>query len=203
MRILEGSKKKEFGADNINTEYFAFLCKIIASEPTSFYWTLFTKDFTWTLQDDAKHASTGKKLREAFINKYPYKKSQEDLIVELEDLKGPCSVFEMLIGLSIDIEMFTSGKRSHDYEPRYTKATFNEMINNLRLNRMAKDDATHNLNTTLLNMWLERTFSKYGGGSPFPIKWKTCPDQRIRPIWDQAVSYLGENYFIGDMDDEA
>jgi hypothetical protein len=197
MRIKEERKPKVFGEAGLTMDYFNFLCKITGTTAPineQFHWSLFAKDFTWTLPEDAARAAAGKKLRDAFIKRYL--KADDDILSVLD---GPCSILEMLIGLAVEIEAFTISEKNHDYEGRYVKATFNELINNLRLNRLAKDEAGHILNDTLLNSWLERTYSRYGDGGLFPIKWKNCPDQRIRPIWDQALSYLGENYFIGDI----
>lgn len=106
---------------------------------------------------------------------------------------GPCSCLEMLIALSQDImDMMV------DSNPEFTDGYFFwRMIENLNLIQFddeAFDDwRCEDLVEDILNVWLDRLYSRNGVGGLFPLR-RTREDQRRVETWYQAQAWLLENF---------
>jgi hypothetical protein len=175
-------------------DYFLWLVNIIEVEGsehycTEFLWTLFRREFYWSVPNDNNRAEDGKKLREAFLRDnglsiYSYYYGYLD---------GPCSVLELLIGLAYRIDFILM---SSDNEPRVHK-WFWEMVDNLKLEQCSDNDPyikeKMSKNHELISVFLDRKYDRFGNGGIFPLKHYTS-DQREVEIWYQMMTYLDERY---------
>lgn len=146
--------------------------------------TLHNIEFTYILGRDDNREEDGVDLREDY--KVP---SCFDADIEEAFYAHWCSVLEMMVALSIRVDKEYIG----DPAEEHPEAFFMEMIKNLGLDRMVngryrEEDVNH-----IIYRWLDRKFDRDGRGSPFPLK-HNIRDQRKLEIWDQMISYIGENY---------
>lgn len=144
-------------------------------------------EFIYILDRDGNRYDDGIRLRddyeipEEFADGY---NNYDDLINEFMD--KPCSVFEMLIALSIrvDDEFIGDPKEEHPEE------FFMIMLRNLRLDKFRNCSRECG---DIISVWLDRRFDRDGRGSPFPLK-RPIGNQRDVEIWDQMMAYINENY---------
>jgi len=114
--------------DHILDSYFLWLCKLVGVEKgeDTYYMLLkrlHSKEFSWYVPNDDNRASDGIKLRDTWVDTAGLG------YYELDILEGPCSVLEMLIGLSFRInEILSDADSTDDVGP-----WFWEMVNNLGL----------------------------------------------------------------------
>lgn len=172
--------------------YFKFLYRIVDvksnhdnSDYTLLLEHLHNIDFYSFVPNDDNRAEDGKKLRIIFDEE-----ANTGLSLSPEE---PCSVLEMLIGLSFRMENELLDGTSE----KKVDECFWELIDNLGLtwtNNFAyvkhggSDKIDH-----LINILLSRKYAKNGRGGIFPMK-NTPNDQREVEIWYQMSEYLLEKY---------
>lgn len=177
--------------DEIKTDYFEWLCGLVGLDRE--HWTLaktlHRTEFYWSVANDDNRASDGIRLRDIFEDESPYE--------NYRCLQGPCSLLEMLIGLSIRIEDILSDPDSWDR----TGDRFWEMISNLGIDEFTDDSYYENNGDRIvqdrINTFLSRTYKICGRGGLFPLKYPER-DQRKVEIWYQMSAYLLENYNIDE-----
>lgn len=142
--------------------------------------------FTHYVPNDGNRAYDGERLREVFVDDLGLGEYEFSLLIQ-----RPCSVLEMLVGLSRRIPEMVSDKEPAQW--------FWEMIDNLDLSRYS-DDAYYNeggivyVRDIVLNM-MKRNYTYGGDGGLFPLR-NPKKDQRKVEIWYQLQNYLNENYQI-------
>lgn len=138
---------------------------------------LYLREFTWIVELDDNQAAYGNQLREFY----------EDRFGEYPEIKGYCTVLEMLIGLAIREEemMYEPG----DEQP---ETMFWFMIRNLGLNGMTDDEYDASFVNERIRIFLERKYSENGsGGGLFVVK-HPPKDMRKVDIWYQMNWFLTE-----------
>ena len=149
---------------------------------------LHRKEFYWTISNDDNRAEDGRKLRTRFCAETGY--------ADMDFLYGPCSVLEMIIGLSIRIE----NDIVWDYEkPDRTRDWFWMMIDNLGFGdcRDALYDADMDEYVSYrIDILLDRRYERNGQGGLFPLNDPLEKDQRDVEIWDQMAEFLCENNIV-------
>lgn len=158
--------------------YFSFLTEKVYNSNLNdaVCYELLSVPFTWdeNIITDANRADDGLSLRSLFY-------------YDEHDISGmcdsPCSVLEMLVAMSIRIEMDIMGEPGDDHPGRW----FELMMKNLRIGRYTPvNDALMKI-----DIWLHREYEANGVGSLFPLR-EFPGDQRDLPIWDQMSFYLSE-----------
>ena len=176
----------------IEAEYYYWLCDIINVDQYNVsYWLLIKKlqdtEFIDKVPNDDNRIDDGKKLRDIFADETGY--------TNYTFLDGPCSMLEMLIGLSIRIEDILEDCEEGDR----TRVWFWEMIKNLGLDKY--DDESYfdhggsDAIVEILDKLINRKYGRNGNGGLFPLK-DAKKDQRNVEIWYQMCAYLLENYYI-------
>jgi len=177
-------------SDRIQNEYFEYLydyvCEGRAHNGISYkklFMLLHDIEFTFTIDRDSNRASDGIELRRNFAY---YTKPEEDydIIVEILD-KKPCSVLEMMIGLSIRCDEYLD-------DPRYgdrLKQWFWTMLKTLGLNMMTDDRFDRNIAEIIILRFLNREYDYDGKGGLFYIP-KCNEDLRKLEIWTQLCWFL-------------
>lgn len=175
---------------NIHQAYFQWLCNMIRATDGEKSWWILMKDlyhkkFYSIVAHDENRAFDGLELREDFYKEIWYPK--------YEEIKGECSLLEMLIGLARRIGYETMDPYS-DVEDT-TAFWFWEMIKNLGL--MIYDDEHYAENhgnyfvEEILDDFVERRYKRNGKGGLFPLE-RSRKDQRRIEIWYQMSAYLNE-----------
>lgn len=178
--------------EDIKQAYFLWLCNLVNIGRTTrdqnrrdLAWSLHQKEFYWSVPNDDNRAEDGKKLRENFADAV--------LTEDCRCLDGPCSVLEMLIGLSQRIEYILREPSAGNRVSRW----FWELVNNLELLAFTDDDLDSRrqarINDIILDNLLERRYSQSGKNGLFPLV-TNYGDQRKIEIWYQLMHYLDENY---------
>lgn len=173
--------------NEVRDEYFEWLTFLVDLNRDSMLLAkaLHEIEFYSIIANDDNRAEDGKMLRNIF--------KDETLFDDYSSLDGPCSVLEMLVGLSIRMESILEDPEEEDRTP----AWFWLMLTNLGLNHLT-DDNYKRLNGDLkvrkvIEDLLGRDYSRSGKGGLFPLK-DAKKDQRKVEIWYQLSSYLIENY---------
>jgi len=167
--------------------YFQFLSNIVGRNGYDLLLRhLHRIEFYSLVPNDDNRGEDGKKLRDIFFEEVGYMASSS-----LPE--GPCTVLEMLIGLSYRVENELAGN------PRgiLAREAFWIFIDNLDLawcddvgylNRLAAE-----IIDDVIGVLLDRKYMRNGTGGIFPLL-KTRKDQRKVEIWYQMSEYLLENY---------
>lgn len=100
----------------------------------------------------------------------------------------PCSVLEMLVGLSQRMNGFL-GWNGNDQSGNL----FWEMLENLGLDRFTDERYSSKDVSLILNRWMGRRFEPNGVGGIFPIE-ITHRDQRGLEFWAQMNEYISLKY---------
>lgn len=174
-------------------EYFQWLCDLVQiNDPDNSYFLLanflFNRPFTWSVPMDANRSEDGMQLREEFEYDTNYRAFHVDDI--------PCTMLEMLIGLSTRIDGIMQSE-THEDISRW----FWELLGNLEMD-IFNDDDYYELGgegelDKKLRRFLERKYKKNGEGGLFPLsdyKRLGFSDQRLTQIWYQMQAYLNEKY---------
>lgn len=172
--------------DRIENEYFEWLYNLICgerfAEQISFRKLLIhlhSIEFTYSIPKDSNRAEDGKDLRWRFA----IYSGDRDLANYLD---GPCSVLEMMIGLSIRCE-----ENIMD-DPNIGDRTgqwFWGMISNLGLGSMFDNRFDKQLVDKAVTIFLNREYEPNGKGGLFTIR--NCDsDLRTVEIWHQLCWYL-------------
>lgn len=148
------------------------------------YMVLHNIEFTWIIDRDDNREGDGVELRDDYDIPYPWRSVESEAFFE-----RPCSVMEMLVGLSIRVDNEFIGDPAEEHPEIF----FMEMIKNLKLDRFIGDRYQKEDVIRIVKRWLDRNFDRDGRGSPFPV-YKDHRDQRKLEIWDQMNSYINEKY---------
>lgn len=168
--------------------YFRWLCSKVEADRCPEYMRyskllsdLAGQEYRWdpTIESDANRADDGLNLRLLYFNETGNKAGWS----------APCTVLEMLIAMSIRIEMDIMGYPGEDCPDRW----FWETLGNLGLLEMTDDEYDPGFVDFVIQRWLTRTYKRNGAGGLFPLR-KPSSDQRLVPIWDQMGEYLVERY---------
>lgn len=183
--------------------YFNFLCSIVGIDsPYSrdviqrpyriLARRMFEREFYFSIERDINRAEDGIHLREMWLNNHV---DGLKVLNDMEFMREPCSVLEMLVALSQRIENnifydIDEGNRAWVW--------FSMILKNLDLqdctdnvidaHLMAKVD--RNLSTAL-----DRTYDFYGRGGFFPLSF-TNTDQRDEEIWYQMQHFIMEHFDV-------
>ena len=185
-------KVRDTAYDEISEKYFEWLCRIVGvGTPRRGHKALarilHAKEFTWFIPNDDNRAADGRELREQFAN--------ENLDMDCVCLDGPCSIFEMLIGVAIRMDFILGQSDNVDRKEKW----FWEMITNLDLERFSDRELRSNyvrqVVDTTLDLLLSRRYLATGKGGLFPLS-RPQRDQRKVEIWYQLMFYLDENYDV-------
>ena len=171
--------------------YFEWMCKIVHDDDSNrrpsyktLLYYIFTVDFQWVLDFDENRAKDGTDLRYRFGHEVGYDRSA--ISAFLDD--RPCSVFELMLALSIRCEEQFMGD---PYFGDRTGQWFWNMIINLGLGQM--DDSRFDPAYTyeVISAFMERRYEKNGRGGLFAVQHRHA-DLRTVQIWDQMCWYLDE-----------
>ena len=171
--------------------YFNFLCDLVgtkAREYIKLLSELYAMDFYTLIPNDDNRAEDGKQLRVKFMDKEGLQHALSFSFLEPFD---PCTVLEMLIGLSFRLEFETMSSRWEKTPEEW----FWILIDNLDL-EWCNDSIFNQEEVNLrIQRFLERHYKPDGDGGLFPLK-NPRKDQRRIEIWYQMSAYIMENYPI-------
>lgn len=173
--------------DQINNEYFEWLCELIDAKRFSkrvSYRKLLTHlhviEFTWIVPLDGNRADDGIQLRRRFAL------ARNDLALQ-RYLTGPCSVLEMMVALAVRCE---EGTMDDERMGNRTGQWFWGMIHNLGLSPMTDSTFDRDFVDNAIARFLNREYEPNGEGGLFTVK--HCErDMRTVEIWCQLSWYLG------------
>lgn len=171
--------------DQINDEYFEFLCELIDSmrfarqnSYRKLLMHLHNIEFTWFVPNDDNRADDGIQLRRRFGL------SRDDTGLQ-KYLNGPCSVLEMMVALALRCEEWMDDTKFGNRTGQW----FWGMINNLGLNAMRDSNFDRNYVDDVIARLLNREYEPNGKGGLFTVK--HCDhDLRTVEIWCQLSWYL-------------
>lgn len=188
-----GRTSQRMTKNQIKTDYFHWLCEIICiDQGEDTYWflakALHDIAYFWTVPNDDNRGMDGLRLRDEYFDENP---SNDATII----FDGPCTMFEVLIGLARRIEETMAEPGKDDQTPKW----FWEMMGNCTLDiysdALYSDlDGSHDIPKIVMTI-LERRYRRDGKGGLFPLKFPK-KDQRKVELWYQMSSYLVENYFV-------
>lgn len=180
--------------NKLENEYFDWLFNIISgdkfSEKTSYKKLLMHLhgiDFRYSIARDANRAEDGKNLRYRFAIQNGYESVQDSI---LDVLDRPCSVFEMLVGLSNRCEETIMD------DPKFGNRTgqwFWKMIVNLGLGSMYDSRFDKEYVNFVIDRFLDRKYDPNGKGGLFTIN--NDKDLREVEIWYQLCWYIDSILF--------
>jgi hypothetical protein len=172
-------------AVRLTDKYFDWLVDIVAVDNKSFtklFAQLHEIPFTYSIPLDRNRAFDGRDLRYRFTCDY----NCPDYA--LDSLPSICSVFEMMIALSVRCEEYIAD------DPTYGNRTaqwFWRMISSLGLNGMYDSNYDQAYVQSVITRFLNREYSPDGRGGLFAIK--NCEfDPRTVQIWHQMLRYLDD-----------
>lgn len=168
----------------LDEQYLEWLYSQVASVKTRTrsrtYWNilrqLYCKEFAWFVPNDDNRAEDGRYLRYEFV---------EELGLDMEEdwFHLPCSMLEMMIGLSRRLSFEAEG------EPRWW---FWHLMGNLGLHEL--NDAVEYSEEEVdevLDRVIWRTYLPDGRGGLFPLKHAEQDQTRVE-LWYQLSAYLLE-----------
>ena len=143
---------------------------------------LHNTNFRYTISNDKNRASDGRDLRYSFALSQGCE-DEPELITDY--LKGPCSVFEMMVALAQRCESVMDDPKIGDRTGQW----FWGMINNLGLGGMNDNRYDEQYVDDVINTFLDREYKSNGKGGLFTIR--NCEyDLREVEIWYQLCWYL-------------
>ena len=134
--------------------------------------------YQWSLESDANRAAGGENLRYSFA--YETSTNEEDVRV------GPCTVLEMLIGVSSHISDQTGWE---------IKDCFWMLMDNLGLTKCDDNHYNQDYVYDVINGWLNRNYLPNGWGSLFPLN-DYQGDCRNLSVWDQMNAWIYEKFSL-------
>lgn len=174
----------------LDEQYLRWLYHQVASvrlkNPARTYWSLlrqlYVKEYIWIVPNDDNRVEDGRDLRHEFF--------EECHVAPDHDWAGlPCSMLEMLIGLSRRLAFEDEGG-SRDW--------FWHMLDNLELSRINdgyfdrhKEDKMLQIINEIADRLIWRQYDQNGSGGLFPLNHPT-EDQRDVELWYQMSAYLLE-----------
>lgn len=175
------SKKR---LDALKEAYFRWLADQVVDPEriTRTYWgvlqLMHQKEFVWLVPNDDNRLVDGTDLRMEFLHE---RRPRMDVT---RDAFGPCSVLEVMIGISRRLEFAASGE---------AEGWAWQLLDNLRL-RNASDTLTprqvRSINNKLERL-IWRTYDEDGTGGFFPLQ-RPPEDQTKAEIWYQMAAYINE-----------
>ena len=143
---------------------------------------LHNTNFRYTISNDKNRASDGIDLRYSFALSQGCE-DEPELITDY--LKGPCSVFEMMVALAQRCESVMDDPKIGDRTGQW----FWGMINNLGLGGMNDNRYDEQYVDDVIDTFLDREYKSNGKGGLFTIR--NCEyDLREVEIWYQLCWYL-------------
>lgn len=143
---------------------------------------LHNTNFRYTISNDKNRASDGIDLRYSFALSQGCE-DEPELITDY--LKGPCSVFEMMVALAQRCESVMDDPKIGDRTGQW----FWGMINNLGLSGMNDNRYDEQYVNDVIDTFLDREYKSNGKGGLFTIR--NCEyDLREVEIWYQLCWYL-------------
>ena len=143
---------------------------------------LHNTNFRYTISNDKNRASDGIDLRYSFALSQGCE-DEPELITDY--LKGPCSVFEMMVALAQRCESVMDDPKIGDRTGQW----FWGMINNLGLGGMNDNRYDKQYVNDVIDTFLDREYKSNGKGGLFTIR--NCEyDLREVEIWYQLCRYL-------------
>jgi hypothetical protein len=127
---------------------------------------------------DDNRAEDGKALRLRFFDDH------EELIVDPNWIELPCSVLEMMVGLSFRLEFETDGKTHYWFWTLMRNIGLSKYNDQRRMDRARVRD--------ILERLIDRQYEPNGQGGLFPLK-NAREDQRYVEILGQMSAYILEN----------
>lgn len=141
---------------------------------------MYITEFTYIIDNDDNRVMDGLDLRYTMMEELNIEADQDWL--ELE-----CSIFEMLVALSLRIAYLEDTRPYIWFEYMVANLGLRHINSESKLTKnMAKVEAT-------LNRLVKREYSSTGVGGLFPLKYAPM-DQRQTEIWQQMSLYLLELY---------
>lgn len=167
-------------------EYFEWLAQwvfdIQDEDPRRTYWclleALYLMSFTWYISNDDNRASDGKALREEY----------QDQASAGWTMFGPCSMLELIIGLSRRMTSMIGGNASED-------VYILEMLQNCGLDIYTDDrwdDESYYEVERTVDALNNREYNGLGRGGLFPLRRSTGQDMRRAELWTQLCAYINE-----------
>lgn len=139
---------------------------------------LYHTEFAWFVPNDDNRVEDGRDLRREFLE-------TEDILAPLPWQARPCSMLEMLIGLSRRLAFETESQPSE---------WFWTLLSNVRLVRF--NDRVYPGNEEYIDGVLEsiiwRNYAPSGHGGLFPLKYPDRDQTKVE-LWYQLNAYLVEN----------
>ena len=172
----------------LEEQYFTWLYNQVASvrlkNPARTYWSLtrllHKKEFEWSVPNDDNRVEDGRDLRHEFVTQHHIYRPDPEWV------GMPCSMLEMLIGLSQRLSYEAEGD-ARDW--------FWELIENLDLehfnDRAYHGDVSKYHINAILDRVIKRQYQPDGYGGLFPLH-DPRRDQRKVELWYQMSNYLLE-----------
>lgn len=171
--------------------YFDYLCAIVgrSQEFSILLDELHKIEYYSLIPNDDNRGADGIYIRNIFLEEVG-----QTGHISLPD--GPCTVLEMLIGLSYRLEFETAQSKWE----KTVSEWFWILIDNLGLIKCHNDEyftncEVENTIPDIIGKMLAREYSHNGHGGLFPLK-NPKKDQRKVEIWYQMTEYINENYPI-------
>lgn len=144
---------------------------------------LWRKEFDWSGLNslDRNRAMDGVQQREEYAEEF-------NCIIKEEDLEEPCTLLEMFVRLSRDIENNVTGVPGKERPDIW----FWRFLKNLGIDERCtgKGYSKHYLDQ-VVDKWLKGGITKHGKNSPFPVRY--CDgDMRQKDIWMCAMAYVND-----------
>ena len=173
---------------NVEREYFEWMFNLVCEDrygDSHLYRKLLSflhdVEFTYFIKRDFNRASDGIDLRRRFAADY-----RDAGIYGVETyLKGPCSVLEMMIALSIRCETIMDDPAIGDRTAQW----FWKMIVNLGFGSLVDDRFNIDLAEDIIARFLNREYDADGRGGLFRVRGCEA-DLRDVEIWTQMCWYL-------------
>lgn len=173
--------------EEIIDEYFDYLCDTFRlrlpryKKYRKLIERLFKTEYRWEISMDENRAKDGLDLRSDFL-------FSRHLFAKCDVWDDACNCLEMLLAFSRRIEIEVMGTPGEDNLSRW----FWEMLNNLGLLEDGIYDNKDEIDK-ILDIWMDRKFSKLGKGNIFMTKKRTS-DLREVEFWWQMQRYMSEMY---------
>lgn len=177
-------------SEPLDERYFEWLYAQVGiirnRNPERSHWLLcelmFKTEYDGWLPNDHNRASDGRELRYEFIEAF-------DLKEDPNWLEIPCSIFEMLVGLSrrASFQSFDHNRTSYYW--------FWKMCDNLEIRKYTDErwnDGIAEAVSEVLSVLNSRAYESNGQGGLFPLR-NPPSDQTQMELWYQLSAYLLEN----------
>ena len=164
----------------VSNKYFEYLCSMVQPKKNNYgklLKYLHSKEFIWVYSMDANRAFDGIELRRYFEMDEKYDRAY---------LTGPCSILEMMVGLSIRMEKDMMDNLK--YGDR-TSQWFWTMVSNLGLGSMTDSKFNERKAEDIIDSFLNHEYEPNGKGGLFIVD--DCDDDlREEEIWTQMCWYI-------------